>query len=160
MGPRRPRLRPHLAPLGVRGGGYNGKTYNRLVSSVDGHSAKWLHENSYDECQDVCAMERVVSPEVIEAAVETLRNDTEMADVVAQLPKSQLTQIVSDFSQLGWFRGVKDEAIAKRITDRLTAMDAEGKLGGRAQAGGLRGLRRFRAPLRRGAGQLPEEVTA
>lgn len=111
------------------GGGYNGKTYNRLVSSVDGHSAKWLHENSYDECQDVCAMERVVSPEVIEAAVETLRNDAELADVVAQLPKSQLTQIVSDFSQLGWFRGVKDEAIAKRITDRLTAMDAEGKLG-------------------------------
>lgn len=29
-------------------------TYNRLVSSVDGHSLKWKHDDLYDECQDVC----------------------------------------------------------------------------------------------------------
>ncbi len=29
-------------------------TYNRLVSSVDGHSLKWKHDDAYKECQDVC----------------------------------------------------------------------------------------------------------
>ena len=29
-------------------------TYNRLVSSVDGHSLKWKHDDAYTECQDVC----------------------------------------------------------------------------------------------------------
>jgi endonuclease YncB( thermonuclease family) len=36
------------------GGGKDGKTYNRLVSSVDGHSLKWRHEDNYEECQNVC----------------------------------------------------------------------------------------------------------
>ena len=29
-------------------------TYNRLVSSIDGHSLKWKHNDKYEECQDVC----------------------------------------------------------------------------------------------------------
>ena len=36
------------------GGGRDGKTYNRLVSVVDGHSMKWEHTERYEECQDVC----------------------------------------------------------------------------------------------------------
>lgn len=30
-------------------------TYNRLVSTVDGHSVKWKHEDKYDECAKICA---------------------------------------------------------------------------------------------------------
>ena len=29
-------------------------SYNRLVSSVDGHSLKWKHRDTYEECDDVC----------------------------------------------------------------------------------------------------------
>ena len=29
-------------------------TYNRLVSTKDGHSEKWIHSDSYKECQKVC----------------------------------------------------------------------------------------------------------
>jgi endonuclease YncB( thermonuclease family) len=36
------------------GGGKDGKTYNRLVSTTDGHSEKWLHDIDYKECQKVC----------------------------------------------------------------------------------------------------------
>jgi endonuclease YncB( thermonuclease family) len=111
------------------GGGYDGKTYNRMVSSRDGHSAKWLHDDSYSECQEVCTKERTVAAEIIEGAVETLRGEAELADVVSQLPKSQLTQVVTDFAQLGWFRGVKDDAVVQRLTERLTAMQAAGQLG-------------------------------
>ena len=28
--------------------------YNRLVSSIDGHSLKWKHRDVYEECQNVC----------------------------------------------------------------------------------------------------------
>jgi endonuclease YncB( thermonuclease family) len=34
--------------------GYEGTTYNRLVSTTDGHSDKWLHKDVYRECQEVC----------------------------------------------------------------------------------------------------------
>lgn len=30
-------------------------SYNRLVSSADGHSEKWTHTDTYSECQRVCA---------------------------------------------------------------------------------------------------------
>lgn len=36
------------------GGGQDGKTYNRLVSVVDGHSMKMEHSDKYEECQNVC----------------------------------------------------------------------------------------------------------
>jgi len=110
------------------GGGRDGKTYNRMVSSRDGHSAKWLHTDDYSECDTICTTERSVSPEIIEGAVEALRADEDLADVVSAMPKSQLTQIVTDYSQLGWFRGVKDEAIVARLTEKMAAMQAEGNL--------------------------------
>ncbi len=34
--------------------GYEGTTYNRLISTVDGHTEKWLHKNNYKECEWVC----------------------------------------------------------------------------------------------------------
>lgn len=34
--------------------GYEGTTYNRLVSVQDGHSVKWLHKDNYPECHEVC----------------------------------------------------------------------------------------------------------
>jgi len=34
--------------------GYEGENYNRLISTQDGHSEKWLHKDVYRECQEVC----------------------------------------------------------------------------------------------------------
>lgn len=34
--------------------GYEGVTYNRLVSTEDGHSEKWIHKDIYGECQEIC----------------------------------------------------------------------------------------------------------
>lgn len=36
------------------GGAGPGGTYNRLISTVDGHTEKWTHEDVYAECQVVC----------------------------------------------------------------------------------------------------------
>ena len=43
---------PLLHSRGTSGKDY---VYNRLVSTKDGHSEKWLHTEVYDECQWVCA---------------------------------------------------------------------------------------------------------
>ncbi len=113
----------------AEGGGRDGKTYNRLVSSKDGHSAKWLHTTDYNECDTACSSERSVSAEIVEGAVEALRAEQDMADIVSTLPRSQLTQVITDYAQLGFFRGVKDESMAARITDKLSAMEKGGQLG-------------------------------
>jgi endonuclease YncB( thermonuclease family) len=34
--------------------GYEGTTYNRLVSSADGHSEKWIHKDIYKDCDEIC----------------------------------------------------------------------------------------------------------
>ena len=34
--------------------GYEGQNYNRLISTEDGHTEKWLHGDTYKECQEVC----------------------------------------------------------------------------------------------------------
>ena len=47
--------------------------YNRLVSTKDGHSEKWLHTEVYDECQWVCANRVTVDPEVSKAGIAALR---------------------------------------------------------------------------------------
>ena len=120
----------------TEGGGRDGKTYNRLVSSRDGHSAKWQHADDYPECTTICGDERVVSPLVIESAVESLRADPEMAEVVSVMPKRQLTQVVTDFAQLGWFRGVKDAEVKDRLTAALETLDADGTFGAEPRSKG------------------------
>lgn len=30
------------------------ETYNRLISTLDGHSEKWFHEEAYHTCQNIC----------------------------------------------------------------------------------------------------------
>lgn len=34
--------------------GYGGQTYNRLISTVDGHTEQWQHNDIYAVCQEVC----------------------------------------------------------------------------------------------------------
>lgn len=34
--------------------GYAGTTYNRLISTEDGHTEQWIHKDVYKECQEVC----------------------------------------------------------------------------------------------------------
>jgi endonuclease YncB( thermonuclease family) len=36
------------------GGGRDGKTSNRLISTADAHSDQWVHDDDYAECQKVC----------------------------------------------------------------------------------------------------------
>ena len=53
------------------------RNYNRLVSSADGHSVKWKHQDAYNECQKVChQVYEVDEDRVAEVAREVQANPT------------------------------------------------------------------------------------
>jgi endonuclease YncB( thermonuclease family) len=110
-------------------GGGRGRTYNRLVSTADGHSAKWQHENEYGECEWVCRQERQVPTAAIQEAVEELIVDAEIGEEALELGDKKLLQVVTDFAVLGYFGGVTDEKLAAGLTKKLEAMVAAKKLG-------------------------------
>ena len=56
--------------------------YNRLVSTVDGHSLKWIHDEIYDECQTVCD-DGADTKARIDGAVEALKADPTVAAYVS-----------------------------------------------------------------------------
>jgi endonuclease YncB( thermonuclease family) len=111
------------------GGAKDGKTYNRLVSTYDGHSAKWLHNDKYSECEWVCRQELVVSDEVVDEAVEELIVDPEIGDRVLKLGDAKVKQVVGDYAWLGYFGGVDDADLASAIETKLAAMREAKKLG-------------------------------
>ena len=55
------------------GGGKDGKTYNRLVSTTDGHSERWLHDEDYAECKKVCREGKQLSDEAFAIVATRLR---------------------------------------------------------------------------------------
>ena len=55
------------------GGGSDGRTYNRMVSSKDGHSEKWLHQDNYAECDKVCHVDKSLPDEALERFVAAIK---------------------------------------------------------------------------------------
>jgi endonuclease YncB( thermonuclease family) len=63
------------------GGGKDGKTYNRLISTIDGHSEKWLHNDDYAECQKVCRRSQHLTDDALATAVAAVRKLDGLAGV-------------------------------------------------------------------------------
>jgi len=101
-------------------------TYNRLVSSVDGHSVKWKHTDRYVECAKICHMVYSVDDARIDEVTETVANDPKVANIVGKLSRVELREAVEDFAK--W-----------RYTSRAIAqdkrLDFEAYLQGKADAG-------------------------
>ncbi|MCX4240949.1 thermonuclease family protein [Paraliomyxa miuraensis] len=91
-------------------------TYNRLVSTEDGHSVKWKHQNRYVECSKVCHMIHDVDAATIDEVAKALREDSAVATIVEPLDDQALRKVVSDFAR---FRHV-DREVAKDDRDALT----------------------------------------
>ncbi len=84
-------------------------TYNRLVSSDDGHSAKWKHTNRYSECDKVCHNVFEVDDAGVDAVTTALKSDTVASSWIAGLSDEQLRATVTEFAK---FHHV-DRSIAK-----------------------------------------------
>ncbi len=74
-------------------------TYNRLVSTEDGHSVKWKHDNRYSECAKVCQMVFDVDEATIDEVTKVLRADTAVATIVEPLDDATLRKVVASFAR-------------------------------------------------------------
>jgi endonuclease YncB( thermonuclease family) len=74
-------------------------TYNRLVSSEDGHSLKWKHHNVYAECSKVCHMVYAVDDATIDEVTRALRAEAAVATIVEPLDDAALRRVVATFAR-------------------------------------------------------------
>ena len=76
-------------------------TYNRMVSTLDGHSSKWQHDEAYKECAKVCDDGGEDGPR-IKVAIAALKAEPALAGAWAQeraYTPAELTLIVNDFAR-------------------------------------------------------------
>jgi endonuclease YncB( thermonuclease family) len=101
--------------------------YNRLVSSIDGHSLKWKHRDAYNECQNVCWEPTRVDQD----QRFTDRWTARLADISKKYSAEELTQVTHYFLKhkkaltdltITW----KDQADRDRIEKALLQMLEEG----------------------------------
>lgn len=74
-------------------------TYNRLVSTEDGHSVKWKHDNRYAECSKVCHMTYEVDDAIIDEVTAVLREDAAVATITEPLDDATLRTVVTEFAR-------------------------------------------------------------
>lgn len=93
-------------------------TYNRLVSSIDGHSIKWKHDLRYAECDKVCAMVYPVDVAVIDGLVEPAKLDAKLGPLLEGMSDADIRKALHDYAKL---RNVDREV----PEDRREACNAE-----------------------------------
>lgn len=78
----------------------NGRgTYNRLVSTADGHSVKWKHSTKHNECDKVCHYVYDIDNEKVEAVVTELKADDKAKAWVGALSDTDLHAVVLEFAK-------------------------------------------------------------
>lgn len=76
------------------GGDKNGQTSNRLISTTDAHTEKWVHNDDYQECQRVCSEVPVFTDADIEKIAEMLKKQPESAAGAGGLEADELQGIL------------------------------------------------------------------
>lgn len=104
------------------GGGKDGKTYNRLVSTTDGHSEKWLHKDDYAECQKVCWVGKRLTPDALPKVAEALR----AVDGLAGLTDLDLTRYADEYLSFG--SATSGREYRSRLDEALKKLNDEGAL--------------------------------
>jgi endonuclease YncB( thermonuclease family) len=85
----------------AEGGGKDGKTYNRMISSWDGHSEKWYHEDVYAECQKVCRELTDIDDAAWPAVLAALKANPKSADVLKGMDDTAIRRHVRDAMNFG-----------------------------------------------------------
>jgi len=93
-------------------------TYNRLVSSLDGHSIKWKHDQRYGECDKVCAMVYPVDAALLDGLVDPAKADAKIGPLLAGMSDVDVRKALHDYAK---YRNVDREV----PQDRREALNAE-----------------------------------
>lgn len=105
--------------------------YNRLVSSRDGHSERWMHEDRYTECDWYCAETVDADDDAVERVTRSLRADRGLAPTISTLPNLLLTEIVDRYARLDELPEWVEDDVATELLPRLQALRERDALGSR-----------------------------
>ena len=81
--------------------GLGDKTYNRLISTRDGHTEKWKHQETYRECQWVCAVDHNYDEEALDAAAARMRADSKLGPLLADFYNFHLKEFAARYLRKG-----------------------------------------------------------
>lgn len=101
------------------GGGKDGKTYNRLVSTIDGHSEKWLHEVDYKECARVCREQKHLTDDAFAKVSERVR----AVDGAAGLTNIDVRRFADEYLSFG--SATSGGALRSALDGAFKALDEE-----------------------------------
>ncbi len=71
--------------------------YNRLVSSLDGSSLKWKHQNNYDECENVCWKAKSAERANLIAVIDALRADERTKGIIKGFEDPYLLPMLAEY---------------------------------------------------------------
>jgi endonuclease YncB( thermonuclease family) len=104
-------------------------TYNRIVSTVDGHSEPWEHDENYPECTTVCHQDTHVDPARVDAVTRQLREDQSLVTLLANIDNLHLAQAVSRYARTDEMPTWMSEETAHALTAHLAPIKASGAFG-------------------------------
>lgn len=104
-------------------------TYNRLVSTVDGHSVKWRHNSRYGECDRVCSYVYTVDAAAIDALIEPCKSDPQIGPLVEHLSDAELRTVLHDFAKHRIINRKLPEAKREQLNGLLLAWADSGRFG-------------------------------
>lgn len=102
--------------------------YNRLISTRDGHTEKWEHQDTYEECQKVCSSEVRPDPAELTAAARRMRENPELAPLLARWFNVNLEEFAARFVRSGEVPNYLDAALKPKLLAFLEAEKAAGRL--------------------------------
>jgi endonuclease YncB( thermonuclease family) len=105
------------------------RNYNRLVSSADGHSVKWKHQDAYNECDKVCHKTYRVDEAKVDAVAKALQGDKRFAKALAGLSPDVVRGVVRDFARLRHINRDVPEDERDALAAHLRDLANRGELG-------------------------------
>ena len=104
------------------------KHYNRVISTLDGHSSPWEHTETYAECEKVCHETTRLSAGAARPHVEKLQNDPALAMGLGEFGPEQLRLLLSDFVREGRVTPIVRDEVRDALEKTLSQWKTEGLL--------------------------------
>lgn len=103
--------------------------YNRLVSPIDGYSTKWLHQDTYEECQDVCHPTRELPRADALRLIAGMRREEATRRAIHGIEDVYLMVLLNEYATLGRVPRIFNTAGQRAVTAHLAAASAAGAFG-------------------------------
>ncbi len=109
------------------GGDKHGQTSNRLISTTDAHSDKWVHNDDYAECQKVCHEVDMMTDADAGKNAELLAGMPDAAAALSAVPEGDRVAALRESYEL-LVREQAAGAAQAALLEGLRALKREGKL--------------------------------